>query len=143
SSSPPVPVGEGDISPAITSSWSLDREIFGRHPNGQTIDGASLCVQAPSVVEIRLPADLVAGCEFVTTGALDPQTGAEGSVQLQVLTTKPDRESGLLPSAVTKTQANGPWTSDNQRIAHSTPIVVNENSQARKRFEAAFDQFRS
>ena len=41
-----------------------------------------------------------------------------------------------------ETQAGGPWTSDNRRISHATPIVVNEGSQARKRFEAAFDDFR-
>jgi len=85
---------------------------------------------------------LAAGCEFVTTGVLDPQLGAEGSVQLQVLTARPDPSSGLLPSTVTETQANGPWTSDNRRISHATPIVVNEGSQARKKFEAAFDEFR-
>src|SRR5439155_5838333 len=144
------------------ATWGLDPANFGRHPNGahpegfrgssaessglpsndQPIDAASLCVHAPSVIEIHLPADLAAGCEFVTTGALDQQTGAEGSVQLQVLTTRPERDSGLLPSTVTQTQANGPWTSDNRKIALATPIVVNEHSQARQRFEFAFDEFR-
>src|SRR5439155_5156898 len=66
----------------------------------------------------------------------------ERSVQLQVLTAKPDPHSGLLPSALMETQAGGPWTSDNRRIFHGTPIVVNDGSQARKRFEAAFDDFR-
>src|SRR3712207_8063441 len=46
-------------------------------PNGQAIDSASLCVRAPSVVEIRLPADLAAGCTLVTTGRLEKVTGAE------------------------------------------------------------------
>ena len=72
------------------AAWGLDPAMFGRHPNGQPIDPASLCVRAPSVIEIRLPADLAAGCEFVTTGLLETATGAEGSVQLQVLTAKPD-----------------------------------------------------
>jgi hypothetical protein len=124
-------------------NWALDPAQFGRHPNGTSIDAASLCVRAPSVVEIRLPADLVGGCEFVTTGALDQQTGVEGSVQLQVLTTKPEQQPGLLPSALTVTNANGMWTSDNQRISHATPIVVNEGSKARRRFESDFDEFRS
>src|SRR5205823_11634288 len=35
-----------------------------------------------------------------------------------------------------------PWTSDNRRISHATPIVANAGSQARKNFEAAFDEFR-
>ena len=43
----------------------------------------------------RVPADLVAGSELVTTGVLEKTTGAEGSVQLQVLTTKPGAQTGL------------------------------------------------
>ncbi len=135
---------------AQDSGWGLDPALFGLHPNEQTndaritheIDPASLYVHAPSVIEFRLPADLAAGCEFVTTGMLESEVGAEGSVQLQVLTTKPDRDSGLLPATVTATQANGPWTSDNRRIALATPVVVNEHSQVRQRFEAAFEEFR-
>ena len=133
--------------------WGLAPESFGQRPNepggaaianaSSLIDPASLCVQAPAIIEVRLPADLVAGCEFVTTGALDSQMGKEGSVQLQVLTNRPDSQSGLLASAVTQTQATGPWTSDNRRISHTTPIVVNDGSNARKRFELAFDDFRN
>jgi hypothetical protein len=98
----------------------LDPGMFGKHPNGTAIDAASLCVQAPSVIEVRLPAELVAGAEFVTTATLHPQTGHEGSVQAQVLTTKPTATS-LRPDAV---------------------ILTNNNSKARKRFEKAFDEFR-
>ena len=43
--------------------------LFGKHPNGSPIEGASLCVQAPSVIEVHLPADLAAGTEFVTVGS--------------------------------------------------------------------------
>ncbi|MCI0541558.1 MAG: DUF1587 domain-containing protein, partial [Verrucomicrobiales bacterium] len=124
------------------SHWALDPALFGHHPNGHSIDAASLGVRAPSVVEIRLPADLVAGCEFVTTGVLDERTGVEGSVQLQALTTMPEQQLGLLPTTVVVTNANGTWTSDNQRISHATPVVANEGSAARKRVEAAFDEFR-
>src|SRR5690349_1187174 len=34
------------------------------------------------------------------------------------------------------------WTSNNQRVSHTTPIVVNEGSAARKRIEAELDEFR-
>src|SRR5439155_17284268 len=138
-------------SPAVEAggmTWGLDPSLFGqpqRDPGGGApalLDPASLLVHAPSVLEVRLPAELAAGCEFVTTGRLDPESGAEGSVQLQVLTVKPDRDSGLLPSTVTETQASGPWTSDNRRIALATPVVVNEHTQARRKFEDAFDEFR-
>jgi hypothetical protein len=128
--------------PDANSEWGLDPASFGRHPNGQAREAGSLCVRAPSLIEIRVPAELVAGCEFVTTGMLDKETGAEGSVQLQALTTKPTRESGLLPSGTTVSQANETWTSNNQRIAYAAPIIVNDGSQARKRIEAAFDDFR-
>src|SRR2546428_10037950 len=74
-------------SPAATS-WGLDPALFGLRPNqslaGETpgaaggtpapLDQASLCVPAPSLIEIRLPADPVPGSEFVPTGVPGPQT---------------------------------------------------------------------
>src|SRR4029078_11008539 len=72
-----------------------DPAIFGHHPNGRAVDPASLCVQAPSVVEIRLPAELAAGCELATTATLDKKTGAEGSVQVEVVAGKPTLAAGL------------------------------------------------
>jgi hypothetical protein len=95
--------------------------LFGKHPDGSPINSASLCVQAPSVLEIRLPADLFAGAEFVTTGALDPRAGAEGSVQLQAALSAPQAVSGLRPDL---------------------PLVVNDGSEARKRWERSFGDFR-
>ena len=135
-----APASETSTSP--DPNWALDPARFGKHPNGAALDAASLCVQAPSLIEIRLPADLVEGFEFVTTGFLHRETGAEGSVQLQALTAKPELGAGLQAGAVTVTQASGPWTSNNLRVSHATPVVANEGSAARKRFEAAFDEFR-
>jgi len=122
--------------------WGLDPAAFGKHPSGGAIDAASLCVRAPSVITVRLPAELCSGCELVTTGVLDKDAGALGSVQLEVVPGKPARESGLLPSAVMVTVANGQWTANNQRTSYATPIIVNENSATRKRIESAFDDFR-
>jgi hypothetical protein len=132
--SAPAPVGTPDFGP--------DPALFGKHPDGRAIDPDSLCVRAPAVIEMRLPADRVAGCEFVATGVLDPRTGAEGSVQLQVLPHKPTAESGLLLSDVKTTVANGQWTADNRRTSFGTPILVSENSVARRRIESAFGEFR-
>jgi Protein of unknown function (DUF1592)/Protein of unknown function (DUF1588)/Protein of unknown function (DUF1587)/Protein of unknown function (DUF1585)/Protein of unknown function (DUF1595)/Planctomycete cytochrome C len=103
------------------SDWGLDPASFGHDSDGRPIEAASLCVRAPSVVAIRLPADLAAGCEFVTTGRLDPEKGAEGSVQLQVLTAKPEPQPALQP---------GP------------SILVGEGGAARKRLESSLDEFR-
>jgi len=124
------------------AGWAFDPAAFGKHPNGSAIDPASLCVQAPSLLEIRLPADLVAGAELVTTGVLHEETGAEGSVQLLVTTTRPDLTPGLLPGETKVTEKNGPWTSYNRQVSHSTPILVREGSAARRRLEAGFDEFR-
>lgn len=131
--------------PATPSTdWGLDPALFGRdsNGNGKTGDSASLSVHAPSVITFRLPAELAAGCELVTTGALEKEKGVEGSVQLEVVAGKPARDSGLLPSVLTVTVANGQWTSNNQRASYDVPIVVTANSAARKRIESEFDEFR-
>ena len=125
------------------STWGVDPSRFGKHPNGAAIDPDSLCVQAPSVVEVRLPIDLAAGAEFVATGTPHPQTGREGCVQLQVLSTKPTNISGLQPTATTATIASGPWTSNNRGVSYATPVVVTPGSAASKRIEAAFADFRN
>ncbi|MBI3861573.1 MAG: DUF1592 domain-containing protein [Planctomycetia bacterium] len=138
--------GQSDSPPATETrgtDFGPDPLLFGKHSDGHPIDPASLCVRAPAVIEMRLPADWVAGSEFVATGYLDPQAGAEGSVQLQVLPHKPSAESGLVLSGTKVTVANGQWTADNRRISFGTPILVAENSAARKRIEAAFTEFRN
>ncbi|HVA45162.1 MAG TPA: DUF1592 domain-containing protein [Pirellulales bacterium] len=106
--------------PVPQDDWGIDPARFGRHPDGSAVDAASLCVQAPSVVVVRLPADLVAGCELVTTGVLHP-AAADGSAQLAVLTSPPDRLDML--------RGDG-------------PVLVNDGSPAAERFKAAFDDFR-
>lgn len=106
---------------ASGEDWGLDPALFGRRPNGEPIDAASLCVKSPAIIEIRLPADLVAGCELVTTGTLEEATGGEGSVQLQVLAARPERSIPLSPGV---------------------PIVARDGSGAKKRLEKELDEFR-
>jgi hypothetical protein len=107
---------------ADADAWGLDPIIFGRHPNGSAIDAANLCVQAPSIVEVRLPADLAVDCELVATVFLDPQTATEGSVQPMVVREKPASLAALRPDA---------------------PVLTGDNSAARRRFANAFDDFRN
>ncbi len=126
----------------VTNAAGLDPALFGKHPNGSAIAAANLCVQAPSLIEIHLPADLVAGYEFVTTATLDKTTGAEGSVQLQLLTNRPASSSGLLAMEAKTADGEGPWYSNNRVTSHNTPIFANDGSAARKRIETAFDEFR-
>jgi hypothetical protein len=99
----------------------VDPVLFGKHPNGSAVEATSLCVQAPGVIEVRLPADLFAGAEFVATGVLHRPTALEGSVQLRVTPAKPDSLTALRIDA---------------------PVLVSDGSQTRKRWERDFDEFR-
>lgn len=72
----------------VDAQFGLDEEQFGKHPQGAALAPADLCRQAPQVIEIRLPAALAFGAEFVTTAVLDPTAGTQGSVQVQMLTKK-------------------------------------------------------
>ncbi|MCU1295698.1 MAG: cytochrome, partial [Bryobacterales bacterium] len=118
----------------------LDAALFGKSADGEPIDRASLSVQAPSLIEVRLPADLAAGCELAATGALG--SGANGSVQFQILTAKPERDPGLVPSAAIRVDNDTNWLDKNQRVVYGTPIVAGEGSPARQRFEEEFERFR-
>lgn len=100
--------------------FGLDPAVFGKRPDGSEIDPASLCVRAPSVVEVRLPADLVAGCELVTAATLEPLTGADGSVQAQVVIGKANA-APLQPGR---------------------PIIVSEQSATRQRIDKSLNEYR-
>jgi Protein of unknown function (DUF1592)/Protein of unknown function (DUF1588)/Protein of unknown function (DUF1587)/Protein of unknown function (DUF1585)/Protein of unknown function (DUF1595) len=133
---------EADRSEPGAEQWGLDPALFGKHPDGTAIDAASLCLQAPTQLEIRLPAALAAGCELVGTAQLDPRTGAEGSAQLQFVPGKPAVHAGLAQSTVTVDVADGVWTGDNRRVSFGAPIFVSEKGATRERLESACDDFR-
>jgi hypothetical protein len=101
---------------------SLGGPLLGRIDRGTNSKSAtSLVAQAPSVIELRVPADLAAGREFAVTAALLARDGAEGSAQVQVLADATPRLAGLVAGL---------------------PILVVPGGQARSRIEAAFDDFR-
>ncbi|KAF0175233.1 MAG: hypothetical protein FD161_3381 [Limisphaerales bacterium] len=124
------------------ATWGIDSALFGKHPNGSALPAANLCVRAPSLLEVRLPADLVEGCEFVATATLHRETGAEGSVQMQALTTKPASATGLAAGAAKELGGKSTWSDGERPVGSDTPILVTDGSTARKRTEAALDQFR-
>jgi hypothetical protein len=99
----------------------LDPTLFGTMKGAPPIDAASIAVAAPDVLEIRLPADLAAGCELVTGGELEGGPAAEGSVQLQLLAERPQPSQSLMPGL---------------------PVVVRDGRAARQRFESAFETMR-
>ena len=130
------------VAPSV-QEWGLDPAVFGIHPNGVSkVQGTSLCVRAPSVIEVRLPAELVEGCEFVATAVLHKETGSEGSVQMQALTTKPAAVPGLAASAVKELGGKSTWSDGERPVASDSPIIVSEGSAARKRIEEGLDEFR-
>jgi Protein of unknown function (DUF1592)/Protein of unknown function (DUF1588)/Protein of unknown function (DUF1587)/Protein of unknown function (DUF1585)/Protein of unknown function (DUF1595) len=122
--------------------YGLDPAVFGRRPSEGEIDAADLCVQAPSVVSIRVPADLVAGYELATTAVLDPETGQEGSVQVAIAEGKPAPGTGLLRGDTKVIAPNGHWLVNNPTIANSAPILVTEGSATQQRMRAACEEFR-
>jgi len=123
------------------SGYGLDPSRFGKHPDGRSLDATDLCLQAPQVVEVRLPSALVAGGEFAAACNLAPlpapQSAPEagrqagdsvpgnaadhlGSVQLRVLAAKPDELD----------------------VSPALPILVRAGGQAQRRVKAAMGEFR-
>jgi len=125
------------------SNDGLDPALFGKHPQGGQVSAASLCVPAPSVIEVRIPAAMLSGAELVVTGRLHPDSPPEASVQMQVLTTKPAAVSGLQPSNATTTKQGGAWTDSRPPLIFDSPILVQDGSEARRRFESGFNEFRA
>lgn len=101
---------------------------------------ADLTTKAPSVIEIQIPAVLADGAEFVVTGRPASQSG--GSVQMQVLTQKPTSMTSLVAGKSESALKSGKWSDNNLVTQYSAPIIVNDDSAARRRFEAAFSEFR-
>jgi hypothetical protein len=129
------------LATSTPTSYGLPPTLFGKHPDGSVVDAKNLCVRAPSVIEVRLPADLAEGCEFVATATLHKETGREGSVQMQALTTKP-AAFGLTAGAVKEQGGKSTWSDGERPVVSDSPILVAEGSAARKRIEAALDEFR-
>lgn len=102
---------------------------------------ADLPAKAPSVLEIKIPAALADGTEFVVTGRLASRSA--GSVQMQVLTEKPETSKSLVAGKSESALKNGQWSDNNLVTQHSAPVIVNDGSEARRRFEAAFEEFRA
>lgn len=103
-------------------NWGLDPALFGKHPNGPAVDPMSLCVKAPSLIEVRLPGDLVAGSELVATAVLHRESSTDGSAQVRIVGSKPSNVAGLKPDA---------------------PILVGETGPAAARVQRGFDEFRT
>ena len=125
------------------SGWGLDPELFGRHPDGRAIDANSLCVQAPSVIQVRIPGRIAAGYDFVTNAVLERRTGKEGSVQVDLLPGTASAPPGLLPSQVMVTFSRVTQVfSESRAVSFLRPILIASETPMRARMEAAFDEHR-
>lgn len=127
------------------SPYGLDPALFGKHPRDGIVPASGLCVQAPSVIALRLPASLLEGAELAATCRLHSSGGSEGSVQMQILSSKPAPAvlTGLQATASSAAKENGAWTSSKQAVMFDAPVLVSDGSAARRRFENAFADFRS
>ncbi|MEI6358630.1 MAG: DUF1592 domain-containing protein, partial [Verrucomicrobiota bacterium] len=113
-----------------------------RHPSGGKIDAASLCVRAPSVIEVLVPAEFAEGREFVATAKLDPVFGVEGSIQMQALATRPAGRPGLSAGTAREQGGKSTWSDGERPVVSDSPVLVGDASAARQRIEAAFEEFR-
>ncbi len=124
------------------SGYGIASDLFGKHPAGRTVGDDLLCVRAPSSVAVKIPAQLVQGAELVANARLHPESGPDASVQMQMLTTRPDLGNGLQASASNTRVESGAWTSSKTAVAFNAPVVVQDGSRARERFEKEFAEFR-
>lgn len=127
----------------LEKDFPLTSPLLRRFQNERPAQSAAqnLTAKAPSVLEVQVPAAFANGAEFVVTGRLASRTG--GSVQMQALTQKPDGAASLVAGKSESGLKSGQWSDNNLVTQHSAPVIVNDGSEARTRFEAAFDEFRS
>ncbi len=117
----------------------LLRPFLSKRPESSS--PSDLSAKAPSVLEIQIPAALAKGAEFVVTGRL--ASTKTGSVQMRVLTEKPDMSTPLVAGEAASALKSGQWSENNLVTRHSAPVIVNDGSEARARFEKAFEDFRA
>ena len=133
---------EGTVAETTGPDWGLDPALFGRHPSGGTVDADSLCVRAPSILEIHLPADLVAGAEMVVTAVPDPVAGQDGITQPDVTLVRPANIAALRPGTSAVVENKGAWTGPPGAVVNSSPLLAAESGPARQRLDQGLDEFR-
>lgn len=105
-----------------------------------SVKPSDLTASAPSAIELTIPAALAAGAEFVVTARL--AAGSDGSVQMRVLTQKPDAAVSLVAGTSVSEDKGGLWSDNRLVTQHSTPVIAADDGEPRRRFEEAFAEFR-
>ena len=147
-----VTTDAGDGNEHDLAKWTQPRLVAEGQPDillpgwlsadGKAIDAASVCVRAPSVMTLRIPAEL-AGRDLVTTATLEPDLGTGGSVQVDVIAGTPNLQPGLQPSGVIVTYSKVDIGADKRTVSYRRAVLVGEKTQARKRLASAMDDYRS
>lgn len=118
------------LSAAAAGEYGLDGALF---------TGANLPARSGEIIEVKLPGELAEGSELVTTATLQD---AEGTVQMQVLAAKP-ATSGLTAGGAKEAGGKSAWSDGERPLNFDAPILVADGSAARRRVEAALDDFRA
>ncbi|MCA9231441.1 MAG: DUF1592 domain-containing protein [Planctomycetales bacterium] len=100
----------------------LDPRQFANHSDDTTRRAVDLLVDAPSILEIKIPRHLAANGVFVVDGSLASDTDGDASAQLLASTQPP---------------------SDADVLLAGKPVVTHPGSEAEQRFRQSFDQFRA
>jgi DNA-binding IscR family transcriptional regulator len=119
-----------------------DPTLFGTHPAGASTAPTDLCLQAPALFEIRVPAELVAGCELVADATLHPEGSSDGSVQMQLLQERPANLSGAAAAGAKPGQGKARWSDGEAPPAFAAPILTLPDSPAQQRVLGDFNSFR-
>ncbi len=108
------------ISQAHETHYGLEPSRFGTVSGGKPLDDASVAAPANSAVEVRLPAAIMKGREFVVDVRLDGPS-ADRAAQFELLTTPPVAE---------------------EQWSEKGAVAVSPDSAAKRRLLAGFDEFR-
>ncbi|MEZ6053457.1 MAG: DUF1592 domain-containing protein [Planctomycetaceae bacterium] len=119
----------GHLDPAVLTKRATDEDMVASPYGVQaaqfiTADGqmtADLRVQAPTAIEVVLPAEWVAGGTFVTNVTLAQDSDASASVQAQVLPEVPG---------------------DLESVQPGMPVLVRTGSEAERQWQTSFNDFR-
>ncbi len=99
------------------SPVGVDPAMFG----GDGFNADDLVMRAPTTLELRIPANWLAGAEFVSQVRLAPSSDEMAAVQILVTDTPPDDVASLIPGA---------------------PIIVSSDSTGEMQFQQAMHDFR-
>lgn len=93
---------------------------------GTKIVAGNVETKAPSVIELKIPAGITRDGELVVTGRL--AAGNTGSVQMQVLSSRPPPASGLIAGESSSGLGKGKWSDNNLQTRHSAPVIAATSS---------------